>query len=53
LIVSVDELVLGVEIAMERQPLTVCERLDTNDDGVAIDDVVAAVGAAVAGCPVP
>jgi hypothetical protein len=53
-VVSVDELVLGVDIALGLAPLTDCPRLDANDDGEAgIDDVVAAVGSAIDGCPMP
>lgn len=53
--VSVDELVLGVDIVLGQRPLADCERLDAqNPDGeAAIDDAVAAVGAALSGCPQP
>lgn len=54
-IVSVDELVIGVDIVLGQRPLADCERLDAaNPDGeAAIDDAVAAVGAALSGCPQP
>lgn len=53
-IVSVNELVLCVDILLGQSPLSECERLDTNEDGVVtIDNAVAAVGAAIEGCPTP
>jgi hypothetical protein len=53
-VVSVNELVLGVDIALDLAPLADCPALDANDDGEAgIEDVVGAVGSAVDGCPMP
>lgn len=49
--VSVAELTRGVAIALGRQPLGVCPELDPQSDGlVSIDDLVAAVRAALGPC---
>lgn len=46
------EIVRGVEIAFERAPVDACRGADGGGDGrVTIDDLVAAVGNALAGCP--
>ncbi|MBI3783118.1 MAG: Ig-like domain-containing protein, partial [Deltaproteobacteria bacterium] len=51
--VTVDELIRGVNIALEVQPLSVCASLDSNDDGaVTIDEILRAVNNALGGCPV-
>jgi hypothetical protein len=53
-VVSIDELVLGVDIALARAPLADCPLLDVNgDEEAGIEDVVGAVGSAVDGCPAP
>lgn len=50
--VGVDELILGVNIATNAQPMSACPAFDTNGTGtVEIDDIVAAVNAALRGCP--
>lgn len=50
--VSIAELLRGVNIALELQPLSNCPPFDRNGDGrVAINELVAAVNAALAGCP--
>lgn len=49
--VTVDELVIGIDVALESLPLAECN--DLNDDGndqVTIDEVVLAVASAVFGC---
>lgn len=49
--VVVSELVRGVNIALERQPVSVCPAFDRNADGaVAINELVAAVNSALRGC---
>ena len=46
--VAIDELILGVRIALDQAPLTVCAAADRNSDGrVAIDELVLAVAAAL------
>jgi len=51
-VVTVDELVMGVTIALQRLPLDACPDLDTNDDDlVTVDELVAAIENAVGGCP--
>lgn len=50
--VTVDELVTGVNIALGELQITACDLLDVNDDSqVSIDELIAAVGAALNGCP--
>ncbi len=50
--VSVDELVLGVNIALARSPLAACPAADANhDDAVSVDELVQSVGMALGGCP--
>lgn len=48
--VSVDELVAGVAIALERTAPDACPGLDRDGDGVRIDDLLRAVAAALHGC---
>lgn len=51
--VTVDELLLGVNIALGSATVTSCSAVDTNGDGeVTIDELLAAVKAALNGCPV-
>jgi hypothetical protein len=46
--VSIDELILGVNIALGIQPVTACPAFDTNADGqVSIDELIAAVNVAL------
>jgi len=50
--VEVNELILGVNIALGAQPTTVCVLFDSDEDGsVSVAEIVAAVGAALMGCP--
>lgn len=52
-IVSVDELVLGVNIALGLEDASRCPAIDQGDAGVTVDDLVRAVAAAVLnGCPI-
>jgi subtilisin family serine protease len=47
--VSIDELIVGVRIALEHQPAATCQAADRNGDGrVGIDELVSAVTAALA-----
>jgi hypothetical protein len=47
-VVTIDELILGVNIALGNLPLTDCPAFDTNRDGmVSIDELIAAVNAAL------
>jgi len=53
-IVTVDELVRGVDITLGNQPLAVCPAFDRNRDGVvSIDELTLAVLIALDGCAVP
>lgn len=50
--VVVNELVLGVNIALSRQPLSMCPSFDPNDSGsVSVDELVRGVNNALRGCP--
>jgi hypothetical protein len=50
--VTVDELVIGVNIALEIEPLAACPALNTKEDTrITIDELLAAVGATLNGCP--
>jgi DNA-binding beta-propeller fold protein YncE len=50
--VVVNELVRGVGVALDTQPLRVCPPIDQNGDGqVTIDDLIGAVGVALSACP--
>jgi hypothetical protein len=49
--VSVDELVRGVNIALDRAPVSLCEVFDSDSDGrVTVNELVGAVNAALRGC---
>ncbi len=49
--VTIDELIIGVDVALDMLPLSACPTLDTDMDGaVSIGEVVAAVGNALNGC---
>ena len=51
-LVTVNELITGVNIALGSAATTQCLSLDANDDGqVAVNELVAAVANALAGCP--
>ncbi|HEY0300524.1 MAG TPA: hypothetical protein VGC36_04285, partial [Rhizomicrobium sp.] len=50
--VTVDELVLAVNIALGSLPSSACDVLDANENGqVSIDEIISAVTAALNGCP--
>lgn len=52
--VTVDELVVGVNVGLGRQPLADCTELDGNGDGlIAIDDIVSAVRDTLDACVFP
>ena len=52
--VAINELIVGVNIALGRQPLAACPEFDENTrDGVEIHELVGAVGNALNGCPMP
>jgi hypothetical protein len=52
-LVTVDELVKGVNIALGLLPVEDCTSFDRNEDGsVTVDELVIAVNAALVGCPV-
>ena len=51
-LVTVDELVKGVNIALSILPVTDCPAFDRNNDGtVTVDELVTGVNAALSGCP--
>jgi hypothetical protein len=50
--VTIDELLLGVDIALGLESTEVCPAIDANHSGTAsVDEIVAAVAGAVEGCP--
>ena len=52
--VSINELVLGVNIALGSLPADACPAFDPNgNDAVAINELIAGVGNALNGCPPP
>lgn len=52
--VKVDELVMGVNIALERSAVSACPEADVDaDDSVEVNELVTAVGAALGGVPAP
>src|SRR5262249_41417577 len=53
-VVNINELILGVNIALARRPLADCRAFDVNGDGaVAITELIQAVNAALHGPPTP
>ncbi len=49
--VTIDELVIGVNMALGNRPVTACLQFDGNNDGmVTIDELLAAVNRTLAGC---
>jgi YVTN family beta-propeller protein len=49
--VTVNELLVGVEIALGRKPMDECPEVDTDgDDHCTVSELVAAVSAALSGC---
>ncbi|HVM97594.1 MAG TPA: hypothetical protein VMT89_14465 [Candidatus Acidoferrales bacterium] len=52
--VTVDELIVGVGIALETRPTSDCPSFDLNGDGsVSIDELIVAVNSALGECPQP
>ncbi len=52
--VTVDEIILGVNIALEQTGLEACPPFDGNGDGlVTVDELIGAVNNALNGCPQP
>jgi hypothetical protein len=50
--VTVDELVLGVNIALERQDIDLCRPFDPSQNGkVEVNELVQGVNNALGGCP--
>jgi len=50
--VTVNELIIGVNIALEAADVSSCEAFDLNHDGlVTVDEIIPAVTAALNGCP--
>jgi hypothetical protein len=50
--VTVDEVILGVNIALGTTSIDVCPAMDTSGDGmVTVDEVITAVNSALDGCP--
>jgi len=50
--VAINELILGVNIALGNNPLSTCPAFDANDSGmVEINELISAVNAALNGCP--
>ena len=51
--VAINELILGVNVALNSQPVTACAAFDGDRDGsVAINELVTGVRNALAGCPI-
>ena len=52
--VSINELIIGVNIALGAQPVTACAAMDSNADGtVTVNELIRAVSMALNGCPAP
>jgi len=52
-VVTVDEILVGLNIALGFESLTQCPQFDTNGDGqVTVNELLAALDAALGGCPV-
>lgn len=50
--VTIDELILGVNIALGAAPVQECDAIDGDRDGtVTVDEIIGAVNSAVGGCP--
>jgi len=50
--VTIDELIRGVNILLERIDVSTCMAMDADGDGsVTVDEIVIAVGFALDGCP--
>ena len=49
--VSIDEIILGINIAVGERAVAVCDSFDAGGDGaVSVDELVGAVNAALNGC---
>src|SRR5262249_22391836 len=49
--VTVDEVILGVNIALSTSPVQTCRQIDLNGDGVvSVDEIILSVNDAIAGC---
>ncbi len=52
--VTVDEILVGVNVALDRTALPTCPSLDGDQNGrVTVDELISAVRAALQGCPTP
>jgi hypothetical protein len=50
--VHVDELIVGVAMALGQRPFSACPAIDADGNGsIAVNEVVAAVGSSLGGCP--
>jgi hypothetical protein len=50
--VTVNELIVGVNISLGSAPISECPAFDTSGDGtVTVSELIQAVNAALAGCP--
>jgi len=51
-IVGIDELILGVSMALGRQPFVACPAIDADGGGtISVDEIIRAVAASLRGCP--
>lgn len=49
--VTVDEILLGINIALGTEPIAQCPSVDANGDGaVSVDEIIAAISTALSGC---
>lgn len=52
--VTVNEIIIGVNIALGNTPISACAALDSNNDGeVTVNEIIGAVNAVLNGCPIP
>ena len=52
--VTIDELVMMVNVALDNAPMSMCDSGDANDDGrITVDEIIKGVNHAMHGCPVP
>src|SRR5262249_2061001 len=52
--VTIEDLIKGVNIALNTQAVSTCTAMDPNGDGaVTVDELIRAVAAALGGCPPP
>ncbi|MGD0948676.1 MAG: hypothetical protein ABSA52_14770 [Candidatus Binatia bacterium] len=51
-VVTIDEIITGIDIALGNADVSACENFDANDDGlVTVDELLTAVNNALNGCP--